>query len=349
MMMRKITTKLTTITSLITLLAPSLLLMQSQSLASVQPQETTIASNELNSEDIYQQAKEELPEDWYLIYRIVDRIARANGLDNLPWRIVVMPEYNVNAFATGANLIAVYGSMLDMLEGNSSAIACVIAHEMGHHMERHTVVGEEEKVELIAQIQAEAEAEVAQEIADAQANANNTSTVGTVIRIGGGIFGDIGSILGGVAGNILENEGRQRVTKAEERLEEIVALKTAELQQSWAEDSRQQELAADKSGYIYSVRAGFKPEGCLKMMEVLDKLLGGETEYGETNHPMPSQRQEEIQALITQYPPQTLVAEGKAKLSGNQNPLNYSFSQEQQSLRINRRSSIDDLENLLGY
>ena len=349
MMMRKITTKLTTITSLITLLAPSLLLMQSQSLASVQPQETTIASNQLNSEDIYQQAKEELPEDWYLIYRIVDRIARANGLDNLPWRIVVMPEYHVNAFATGANLIAVYGGILNMLEGNSSAIACVIAHEMGHHLEGHTILGEEEKAQLIAQIQEEAEAEVAQEIADAQANANTNSTVGTVIRIGGGIFGDIGSILGGVAGNILENEGRQRVTKAEERLEEIVALKTAELQQSWAENSRQQELAADKSGYIYSVRAGFKPEGCLKMMEVLDKLPGGETEYGETNHPMPSQRQEEIQALITQYPPQILVEEGKAKLSGNQNPLNYSFSQEQQSLRINRRSSIDDLENLLGY
>ena len=349
MMIRKITTKLATITSLITLSVPGLLLMQSQSLASMQPEETTVINNQLNSQDIYQKAREELPEDWYLIYRIVDRIARANGLDNLPWRIVVMPEYNVNAFATGANLIAVYGSMLDMLEGHSSAIACVIGHEMGHHMENHTILGEEEKAQLIAQIQAEAEAEVAQEIADAQANANTNSTVGTVIRIGGGIFGDIGSILGGVAGNILENEGRQRVTKAEERLEEIVALKTAELEQSWAEDSRQQELAADKSGYIYSVRAGFKPEGCLKMMEVLDKLPGGETEYEKNNHPMPSQRQEEIQALITQYPPQTLVAEGKAKLSGNQNPLNYSFSQEQQSLRINRRSSIDDLENLLGY
>ena len=349
MMMRKIPLKLATITSLITLLTPSLLLIQTPSLASVQPQETTIASNQLNSEDIYQQAKEELPEDWYLIYRIVDRIARANGLDNLPWRIVVMPEYNVNAFATGANLIAVYGSMLDMLEGNSSAIACVIAHEMGHHLERHTVLGEEEKAQLIAQIQEEAEAEVAQEIADAQANANTTSTVGTVIRIGGGIFGDIGSILGGVAGNILENESRQRVTKAQERLEEIVVLKTEELEQSWVEDSRQQELAADKSGYLYSVRAGFKPEGCLKVMEVLDRLPGGETEYGSKNHPMPSQRKEEIQALMTQYLPQTLVAQGKENLSGNQKPLNYSFSEEQKSLRINRRSSIDDLENLLGY
>ena len=349
MMIRKITTKLATITSLITLSVPGLLLMQSQSLASMQPEETTIINNQLNSQDIYQKAREELPEDWYLIYRIVDRIARANGLDNLPWRIVVMPEYNVNAFATGANLIAVYGSMLDMLEGHSSAIACVIGHEMGHHLERHTVLGEEEKAQLIAQIQAEAEAEVAQEIADAQANANTNSTVGTVIRIGGGIFGDIGSILGGVAGNILENESRQRVTKAQERLEEIVAFKTEELEQSWAEDSRQQELAADKSGYIYSVRAGFKPEGCLEVMEVLDKLPGGETEYEKNNHPMPSQRQEEIQGLMTQYSPQTLLEEGKAKLSGNQEPLNYSFSEEQQSLRINRRSSVDDLENLLGY
>ena len=67
MMMRKITTKLATITSLITLSVPGLLLMQSQSLASLQPEETTIISNQLNSQDIYQKAREELPEDWYLL------------------------------------------------------------------------------------------------------------------------------------------------------------------------------------------------------------------------------------------------------------------------------------------
>lgn len=44
---------------------------------------------------------------------------------------------------------------------------------------------------------------------------------------------------------------------------------------------------------------------------------------------------------MAESPPQTLVAQGKENLSGNQKPLNYSFSGDQQSLRINRRSSID--------
>ncbi|MGH2414506.1 MAG: M48 family metalloprotease, partial [Microcystaceae cyanobacterium] len=94
------------------------------------------------TQDIYQKAKKELPEDWYVIYRVIERIARANGLDNNPWRVVVVPEYTINAFATEVNLIAIYSGIIDQLAGDSSAIACVVGHEMGHHIKRHIAMGE---------------------------------------------------------------------------------------------------------------------------------------------------------------------------------------------------------------
>jgi hypothetical protein len=48
-----------------------------------------------STDPMYQAAKAELPEDYYLIYRIVERLARANGLDDLPWRVYIAPEYDL--------------------------------------------------------------------------------------------------------------------------------------------------------------------------------------------------------------------------------------------------------------
>ncbi|MFM6418499.1 MAG: hypothetical protein ACKPGD_00105, partial [Planktothrix sp.] len=48
---------------------------------SYHPNSILIAQNP-STDDLYKQAREELPEDVYVIYRVVERIARANGLDN---------------------------------------------------------------------------------------------------------------------------------------------------------------------------------------------------------------------------------------------------------------------------
>ncbi|MBW4443885.1 MAG: M48 family metalloprotease [Plectolyngbya sp. WJT66-NPBG17] len=80
---------------------------------------------------LYDRAKAELPEGIYLLYRIVERIARGNGIDKRPWRIGTVPTYDINAFAAQVNLVAVYDGLLDQLAGDSSAIACIVGHEMG--------------------------------------------------------------------------------------------------------------------------------------------------------------------------------------------------------------------------
>ncbi|MBD2561421.1 MULTISPECIES: M48 family metallopeptidase [Nostoc] len=289
----------------------------------------------------YQQAKKELPEDFYTLYRVIDRIARANELDNRPWRVVAVPKYDVNAFASDVNLVAIYDGILDQLAGDSSALACVVAHEMGHHTKRHIAVGAAQRTELIAKIQEEATKEVLGE----RETANQESTAATV---GGAVLGGvIGGNVGGFLGSVLGNQGTQRQVESQQRINEIVEKKKKELEQRLAEQERQQEFEADEIGYIASVKAGFEPEGCLRVMQVLAQTPGSEF---DTTHPAVPKRIEAIKALIIKYPPQTLVKEGEARISKTK-PLTYNISKDKTSLRINSvrgGSQADDIERRFG-
>ncbi|MGB0563573.1 MAG: M48 family metallopeptidase [Spirulinaceae cyanobacterium] len=100
----------------------------------------TAVSDETDAESVYQQAREELPENLYVLYRIVERIARANDLDNHPWRVVMADDSLINAYATEVNLIIVHYGLLDQMAGDVSALACVVGHEMAHHTERHIAI-----------------------------------------------------------------------------------------------------------------------------------------------------------------------------------------------------------------
>ena len=299
------------------------------------------------STPIYQKAKEELSDDLYTSYRIIDRIARANGLENTPWRIIIVSEYHINAFATEANLIALYDGILDQLAGDASAIACVIGHEMAHHTERHIALSPAEELKIRKHIQQEAEAEVRAEAKDARADATTTAVGGSILRTGGGLLGGLGGVIGNTGGSVLENESRNRMNQAEQRIEQIVTLKEQELNESIAETSRKHEFEADEFGYLYMAKAGFEPEGCLRVMKVLGRTPGAEL---DTTHPAIPKRIDQIQELMKENPPQTLAEEGKKRIATSQ-PLTYDKSKDGMSLRINSSrggSSSDDLERLFG-
>jgi predicted Zn-dependent protease len=293
------------------------------------------------STTIYEQAKKQLPEDFYALYRVVDRIARANGLDNRPWRVVAVPKYDVNAFATDVNLIAVYDGILDQLAGDSSALACVVAHEMGHHTKRHIAIGVAQKNELIAKIEQEAKTEVLGE----QQAANNETTAAVV---GGAVVNRVvGGTIGGLLGSVLGNQGVQRQADSQKRINQIVETKKKELEQRLAEQGRQHEFEADEIGYIASVKAGFDPEGCLRVMQVLSQIPGSET---DSSHPAVPKRIETLKALMIKYPPQTLAKEGEARIAKTK-PLTYNLSKDQASLRINSTlggSAADDIDGRFG-
>ena len=79
------------------------------------------------------------PVDFYKVYRISERLIRANKLDYANWRIAIRktPE-DFNANATSTNLIFINTALYDTFYNNDDALAFVIAHEMAHHILGHT-------------------------------------------------------------------------------------------------------------------------------------------------------------------------------------------------------------------
>jgi predicted Zn-dependent protease len=249
----------------------------------------------------------------------------------------LVQEYDINAFATEVNLIALYSGLMDQLAGDSSAIACVIGHEMAHHVSRHIAASEAERVRLTAEIQDQARQEIEAEIEDAQGDARDS-------RIGAGVLDAFGI---GIGSGILRNNARKREAEANQRIQEIIDLKQAELEARLLEQNRTNEFEADQLGYTYVARAGFEPEGCFRTMEVLARTQGAEF---DTTHPAVPKRIEALETLLKENPPEELELQGNSRISASQ-PLTYDLSEDKVSLRINSvrgGSAADDLERLFG-
>ncbi len=76
--------------------------------------------------------------DYYKVYRIAERIIRANRLDYQPWRIGITRESReFNAFSMSGNYIELYTSAIDSFIDNEDALAMIIGHEIGHLLLGH--------------------------------------------------------------------------------------------------------------------------------------------------------------------------------------------------------------------
>ncbi|MGF1675039.1 MAG: M48 family metalloprotease, partial [Rivularia sp. (in: cyanobacteria)] len=242
----------------------------------------TEATSENNS--IYQNAKIQLPPDFYGLYRIVERIARANEYDTHPWQIVRVAKYDSQAFSQNVNLIPIYNGVLEQLGGDASALACIISHEMAHHQQGHQVVSNVEKIELIAEIREDAE----KQVLGGDRKMSPVSAVGDFV-----VRRVVGGAIGTVVGGVLDNRSNRRFRQAQQRINTIVEKKTAELEENIQKQSREDEFVADKFAYLASVKAGFDGEGCLRAMLVLNRIPGIEFEQ---NHPTVEERIAAIKA-----------------------------------------------------
>lgn len=296
----------------------------------------------------YQAARKKLGDDYYTLYRVVERLARANGLDNQPWRIAIPQTYDINAFATDINLLAFYNGLLDQIHGDPDAVSCVVGHEMAHHTQKHIPVSTAERGRILQQIRQEAVDEVSAEQADLKADLERLN-VGTWISGNAGVFADriigtggIGGTIGNIVGGIFQGNRKRRLERAVQRIEEISAEKEAKLKNEWRELSHRHELEADKFGYLYLVRAGFKPQGCVTLFSVLERLPA--SQISNDTHPLARDRVAAINALSSEYPTAKLVNEGKAKLAASPKPLTYERSKDGISWRINSRSGSSDID-----
>ncbi|NET33864.1 MAG: peptidase M48 [Cyanothece sp. SIO1E1] len=281
------------------------------------------------TDEIYSGARAALSEADYVLYRIIDRVARANGLTTHPWHVAVVPAYDSQAFATQANLLAIYSGLLDEFRGDVDALACIVSREMSRHINHHIALNEAEKAAIYKRLRTEAEAE-------AQATGRKSTAInigGVVARTVGNVFGDFGRVIGGVAEAVLVDERNRRLQSATARVEEIYAVKATEIEQQWAQARRNQELEADEFSYQYAVQAGFQPQGCFRAINALSRLTDRQT--SDLNQPTSLERLERLTTLRAQYPGETLASKGRLNLAANSHPLTYTLSENGSSLRVN--------------
>lgn len=84
-------------------------------------------------------SKETVAVDFYNLYRITERILRANKLDYINWRMVLLDATaNFNAGTTEANLICINTALYDSFYNNPDALAFIISHEIAHQVLGHS-------------------------------------------------------------------------------------------------------------------------------------------------------------------------------------------------------------------
>ena len=77
-------------------------------------------------------------EDFYIVYRVAEKLIRANKLDYMNWRICIKRNVDEpNAYSDGSNLVVLTTAMFDTFKNNEDALALVIGHEMGHALLGH--------------------------------------------------------------------------------------------------------------------------------------------------------------------------------------------------------------------
>lgn len=70
--------------------------------------------------------------DFYNVYRISEKLIRANNLNYVNWRIAIRKSTDVNASSFNGNYITINTALYDSLYTSDDALAFVIAHEMSH-------------------------------------------------------------------------------------------------------------------------------------------------------------------------------------------------------------------------
>lgn len=343
---------LATVTATLTLLASSVVSsLQVQAKPSFDFKDTHPQSFLKNNDDFYSQARADLPEDYYLLYRLIERMSRANALDDRPWRVMAVPEYDINAFATNVNLLAFYDGLLDQIHGDPSALACVVGHEMAHHTEEHIALSAAQRELRLQELRQEAVDEVAAEEEDLSDDLQEMAAGEWAAGSAGSLVdqiantGGIGGALGGLISGQIRNSRQRRLKKAAERVEEIYAEKEETFLAEETERSHAHEFEADEIGYQFMVRAGFSPQGCITVMEALNRIPGSQT--AGVTHPATPDRISALEAMSTTYPRAQLEAEGDANIASNPTALTYDLSRDGSSLRINSRSGSQDIDDLL--
>jgi predicted Zn-dependent protease len=125
---------------------------------------------------------------------------------------------------------------------------------------------------------------------------------------------ELAGIFGHEVGHVVARHGAERIAKQEltQGLTGAAVIASGDYQTAQAAQmiagvvnmsyGRDQELESDDLGVRFMIQAGYNPEALVKVMEILEKASGGQSqpEFMST-HPSPENRIEKIKAAIEKY------------------------------------------------
>ena len=235
------------------------------------------------------------------VYSVAERVIRANGFDDYPWRFQISDEYDPNAYADELNKIVIYKGLLDQIHGDDAALAFIISHELAHHTQCHFAQQEEAEANLKEKLLKEAESEYNNSIVQEWIKSKTPLSPATKDVI------------------------KQR----------IIIQKKQEFEQTMQALSRQHEFQADEIGYTYMVKAGYEINAGLRVLNLFLRLPSDYIE--NSSHPPTQQRINALNQVMNKYLWFPLWIEGSKRLKNNPQSLKLDISEDGVSWRINSR------------
>ena len=278
------------------------------------------ASDEIEYEKIKSQTG-----DNFEIYKILERILRANKLQYQNWRIAFyMDHEDINANAGAYNLIQISSALYDSLYPDDDAIAFVISHELAHLILNHIKATNEIRYKIN---------QLEEKIKINKYEIRRTQNISDIQSAFGDDIGSIGNLLANVSGNI------------------AVDMLTKNLKREYGL-LRQMEYAADSQALVLMTKAGYNPQSCLEVMNVLSGLGGLDKELLTDTHPSDKSRTDNLNSKLYGLNKQKLQKEGRYNIY-NSNVLNARATTDkkavliQKDINVSKTSYIPESEDSL--
>ncbi len=277
----------------------------------------------------YAKNKAKLTSEQYKIYRIAEKIIRANNLDYQNWRIGFnISAEDVNATASAGNLISLYSSLYDSFNENDDALAFIISHELGHFLLGHHQLSAE-KYYKIRQLEVQS--------ATLRANANEQRQLGQINDF-------YGNNSASMVNNISSIGSTLSSTLIEKTINELY------------KQAQAYEFEADSEAVVLMTRAGYNAESAFETFNLFLNLPSIYTT--KSTHPPVQQRMSNLSKEISEANKQDLINQGKKNISES-NVLLCTKSMDKKTFIISKpvnskkapyKSNTKDVKYLrLGY
>lgn len=258
----------------------------------------------------YQKNKKETGDVNFELYKILDRLLRANNLQYQNWRITfVMDPEELNAYANAYNLISVSSALYDSLYPNEDAIAFIIAHELSHHILGH----QQYQIERLHKIN-----ELEEKIKDAIDEAYRQRRMGSFYSALGNDYSSLTSSITNTAIVISVETMKKNLNKEYELM-------------------RQMEHAADIEAVILMTKANYDTTNALEAMELVAELPNIYT--NRNTHPNAQARLKIIKEQIDLINEDELNQQGKFNLY-NSKVLAVKKTTDKKALVLSRDENI---------